>query len=147
MSKDKLSELIAHLNNSAMSEFESFSSSKKARSIYKHFVDYYSFQEKAYRAKLDTDKDRFGVEEERHFSLAVRQLKSLSDIELRDYLNVVIDHVKKIIEGNIDKKLLFNKMLFGTILRQLPDIMSEENEILRNTLVERVEEFDNMLER
>ena len=143
MANDKLTSLISYLNKNDMSEFETLSPKQKARCVYKHFCDYYSFQEKSYKAKNQVDKDRFDVEIERHFSLAMGQLKSLSQLELGEYLSLIVSKLQSVIQQSSQDKLISNKMIFGTIIRQIPEQLNIENQSTFQSLKNLYDEFEN----
>jgi len=94
-------------------------------------------------------KDKFILDQELNFSFAVKKLKSLSETEMRDYLLLLQKKLTNIIADGIDDKYLPYKMLYGTIIRQLPSDLdlSEENTQLKLSLLELMEEFDSSIER
>lgn len=147
MAIDKISEIIDYLNKKEMEEFQTFSNHKKAMSIFKHFVGYYKEQEKSFKAKDKSVKDRSDVETERHFTLASKQLKSLSKDEVVDYLQLIKEKLSKVVENNNENNLVGNSLLFRTIVRQLPSTKGSEVESLRNDIMNLLDELNFQLEK
>ena len=103
--------------------------------------------DKVSKAKTDEEKDRLDIQAERLFALAVRQVKSLSESELTDYLSHIESRLSKALETKDDVRLLSSRMLFGTIIRQLPESLLEYQQPIRDRIDGLMDEFGNQFER
>ena len=144
--KDKVSELIDYLNKNDMKVFEELTSSKKVRMVYNNFVSYYNYIDKAYKAKSETDRDRFALEQDRFFSLALKQVNLLNNQEKSMYLKLVHTKLQQTLDKVQDFKVVDKMMLFGTIVRQLPKDINEEDTEIKNSIENMFQELNNRLE-
>ncbi len=140
-------ELLDYINESDMQRFESSTPKRKAQLILKNFQNYKSAQDKFARAKTDEDKDAFSVHTERFWILANKQVKSLSDEEMAVYLSAIQTRLAKVVDEKSDDRVLGNKLFFGTVLRQLPENMSEDNSLKRLELDEMLNWLDYTFEK
>ncbi len=144
---DRTMELLDYINSSDMERFEKSSPKQKAQLIFRSFQSYRANQSKVAKAKTDEEKDAFAVHVERFWLLANKQIKSLNDSEMTVYLRSISDRLSKALESRDDNKVLDNKLLFGTILRQLPEGMSEEHLGIKTRLEEMLEGLDFTFEK
>lgn len=144
---DRTMELLDYINESDMQRFESATPKRKAQLILKNFQNYKSAQVKFARAKTDEEKDAFSVHTERFWLLANKQVKSLSDDEMAVYLSAIQSRLSKVIAEQNDDKVLDNKLFFGTILRQLPENMTDTNNGAKMELAEMLASLDYTFEK
>ena len=144
---DKTMELLDYINESDMQRFESATPKAKAQLILKNFQNYKNAQAKFARAKTDEEKDAFSVHTERFWLLANKQVRSLDDNEMSYYLAAIQTKLAKVIAERNDDKVLDRKLFFGTILRQLPENMSEGNNGVRVELNEMLSSLDYTFEK
>ena len=144
---DKTMELLNYINDSDMERFDSATAKRKAQIIIKNFQNYKQNQVRLARAKTEEEKDAFTIHIERFWLLANRQVRSLNDEEMTIYLSAIKDRLGRVIEAKNDDKVLDNKLFFGTILRQLPAQMTEENLASRESLQEMLSSLDYTFER
>ena len=130
-----------------MQRFESASPRRKAQLILKNFQNYKNAQSKFARAKTDEEKDAFSVHTERFWLLANKQVRTLGEEEMTVYLSVIRDRLAKVVAEQKDDKVLDNKLFFGTVLRQLPENMSEGNNGARTELNEMLSSLDYTFEK
>lgn len=130
--------LIELINSTHYQAFKSLTPKKKAMTIYKDFEDYYRFQNKASTATDEEKKDRYFFEVERTFVKAQKEIRMLSEEELSTYISYAIYRVDKAIDNANGKKYIENKLLFGTILGQMPKDLNDDNkrklDILRDNM-------------
>ena len=129
-----------------MKVFEELTSSKKVRMVYNNFVSYYNYIDKAYKAKNETDRDRFALEQDRFFSLALKQVNLLNNQEKSMYLKLVHAKLQQTLDKVQDFKVVDKMMLFGTIVRQLPKDINEEDTDIKNSIENMFQELNNRLE-
>ena len=84
---------------------------------------------------------------ERFWLLANKQVRSLDDEEMAVYLSAIKDKLGKVLEANNDDKVLDNKLYFGTILRQLPTSMTEDNIASRDDIQTMLSTLDCSFEK
>ena len=144
--KDNIGELIDYLNKNDMKVFEGLTSLKKVRMVYNNFVSYYNYIDKAYKAKNETDRDRFALEQDRFFSLALKQVNLLNNQEKSMYLKLVHTKLQQTLDKVQDFKVVDKMMLFGTIVRQLPKDINEEDTDIKNSIENMFQELNNRLE-
>lgn len=140
-------ELLEYINEGDMQRFESASPRRKAQLILKNFQNYKNAQSKFARAKTDEEKDAFSVHTERFWLLANKQVRTLGEEEMAVYLSVIRDRLAKVVAEQKDDKVLDNKLFFGTVLRQLPENMSEGNNGARTELNEMLSSLDYTFEK
>ena len=104
-------------------------------------------QVKLAKAKTEEEKDAFTVHIERFWLLANKQVRSLDDEEMAVYLSAIKDKLGKVLEANNDDKVLDNKLYFGTILRQLPTSMTEDNIASRDDIQTMLSTLDYSFEK
>lgn len=130
--------LIELINATHYQAFKVLTPKRKAMTIYKDFEDYYKFQSKASAEKDEVKKDRYFFEVERVFVKAQKEIKMLSEEELGEYISYANTRVCKAIDSANEKKYTDNKLLFGTILSQMPKSLSADNgyrlDILRDNM-------------
>ncbi len=144
---DRTMELLEYINEGDMQRFESASPRRKAQLILKNFQNYKNAQSKFARAKTDEEKDAFSVHTERFWLLANKQVRTLGEEEMAVYLSVIRDRLAKVVAEQKDDKVLDNKLFFGTVLRQLPENMSEGNNGARTELNEMLSSLDYTFEK
>ena len=144
---DRTMELLDYINESDMQRFESATPKRKAQLILKNFQNYKNAQSKFARAKTDEEKDAFSVHTERFWLLANKQVRSLSDEEMTVYLSVIQTRLAKAIAEQNDDKVLDNKLFYGTVIRQLPESMSDTNNGARAELNEMLQSLDFSFEK
>ena len=144
---DRTMELLDYINESDMQRFESASAKRKAQLILKNFQNYKNAQSKFARAKTDEEKDAFSVHTERFWLLANKQVRSLSDEEMTVYLSAIQTRLAKVIAEQNDDKVLDNKLFYGTVIRQLPENMSDTNNGARAELNEMLQSLDYSFEK
>ena len=144
---DRTMELLEYINEGDMQRFESASPRRKAQLILKNFQNYKNAQSKFARAKTDEEKDAFSVHTERFWLLANKQVRTLGEEEMSVYLSVIRDRLAKVVAEQKDDKVLDNKLFFGTVLRQLPENMSEGNNGARTELNEMLSSLDYTFEK
>lgn len=144
---DRTMELLDYINESDMQRFESASAKIKAQLILKNFQNYKNAQSKFARAKTDEEKDAFSVHTERFWLLANKQVRSLSDEEMTVYLSAIQTRLAKVIAEQNDDKVLDNKLFYGTVIRQLPESMSDTNNGARAELNEMLQSLDYSFEK
>ena len=144
---DRTMELLDYINESDMQRFESASTKRKAQLILKNFQNYKNAQSKFARAKTDEEKDAFSVHTERFWLLANKQVRSLSDEEMTVYLSAIQTRLAKVIAEQNDDKVLDNKLFYGTVIRQLPESMSDTNNGARAELNEMLQSLDYSFEK
>ena len=114
--------------------------------VYNNFVSYYNYIDKAYKAKSETDRDRFALEQDRFFSLALKQVNLLNNQEKSMYLKLVHAKLQQTLDKVQDFKVVDKMMLFGTIVRQLPKDINEEDTEIKNSIENMFQELNNRLE-
>ena len=144
---DKTMELLEYINESDMERFNTASAKRKAQLILKNFQNYKMNQVKLAKAKTEEEKDAFTVHIERFWLLANKQVRSLDDEEMAVYLSAIKDKLGKVLEANNDDKVLDNKLYFGTILRQLPTSMTEDNIASRDDIQTMLSTLDYSFEK
>lgn len=144
---DRTMELLEYINEGDMQRFESASPRRKAQLILKNFQNYKNAQSKFARAKTDEEKDAFSVHTERFWLLANKQVRTLGEEEMAVYLSVIRDRLAKVVAEQKDDKVLDNKLFYGTVLRQLPENMSEGNNGARTELNEMLSSLDYTFEK
>ena len=144
---DRTMELLEYINEGDMQRFDSASPRRKAQLILKNFQNYKNAQSKFARAKTDEEKDAFSVHTERFWLLANKQVRALGEEEMAVYLSVIRDRLAKVVAEQKDDKVLDNKLFFGTVLRQLPENMSEGNNGARTELNEMLSSLDYTFEK
>ncbi len=144
---DRTMELLEYINEGDMQRFERASPRRKAQLILKNFQNYKNAQFKFARAKTDEEKDAFSVHTERFWLLANKQVRTLGEEEMAVYLSVIRDRLAKVVAEQKDDKVLDNKLFFGTVLRQLPENMSEGNNGARTELNEMLSSLDYTFEK
>lgn len=140
-------ELLEYINESDMERFNTASAKRKAQLILKNFQNYKMNQVKLAKAKTEEEKDAFTVHIERFWLLANKQVRSLDDEEMAVYLSAIKDKLGKVLEANNDDKVLDNKLYFGTILRQLPTSMTEDNIASRDDIQTMLSTLDYSFEK
>jgi len=75
--------------------------------------------------------------------LGAIQLKSLSQLELGEYLSLIVSKLQSVIQQSNQDKLISNKMIFGTIIRQIPEQLNIENQSTFQSLKNLYDEFEN----
>ena len=144
---DRTMEMLDYINESDMQRFESATPKRKAQLILKNFQNYKNAQSKFARAKTDEEKDAFSVHTERFWLLANKQVRSLSDEEMTVYLSAIQTRLAKVIAEQNDDKVLDNKLFYGTVIRQLPESMSDTNNGARAELNEMLQSLDFSFEK
>lgn len=144
---DRTMELLDYINESDMQRFESATPKRKAQLIIRNFQNYKNAQSKFARAKTNEEKDAFSVHTERFWLLANKQVKSLSDDEMAVYLSAIQTRLAKVIAEQNDDKVLDNKLFYGTVIRQLPESMSDTNNGARAELNEMLQSLEYSFEK
>ena len=126
--------LIELINSADIKAFEKLAPKQKAMTIYKDFERYYGYQAKANKAKTDEEKDRYYLEVERHFAKANKQIRLLSEEEVGVYISYAKSRVLKAIDGHNESRYTDYKLLFGTVVRQMPKELNEDNSKLLDEL-------------
>jgi len=143
----KVTDLLAQISESEMKDFVLLSSKKKGATIFNNFKNYHANVDKASRCKSEDVRERYDIQAEKYFSIASKQLKSLSDQELGDYIHVVLSRLTRAMDNINDSNWLTTRMLFGTIINQFPQKLSEENRKQFDLLLEMYERIDHELEK
>ena len=147
MSQDTLEKIINHLNEKEMETFKTFSADKKANSIYKRFVGYYACFNKSSKAKNENERVRIDIDAERHFALATKQLRSLDQEERFVYLRLIKTKIEHAVKNNDKDRLVLTNMLFGTILRQIPNDLTSEEVVVFEEIKNLMDELTAQLEQ
>lgn len=137
--------LIELINATHYQAFKVLTPKKKAMTIFKDFEDYYKFQNKAYAEKNEEKKDHYFFEVERTFVKAQKEIKMLSEEELGTYISYATYRVDKAIDSANEKRYTENKLLFGTVVGQMPKELSDENKKKLDILKDNVFVFDERL--
>jgi len=144
--ENKYGELLDFLIEEQIQEFKKVSSGRKSQIIFNNFSDYFMYQEKHSRAKTKDKKDSFAVSMDRCWILANKQLKTLNNDEMKHYLLFVKNKLQSSINSK-NKDLLKNKLMFMSLLRQLPPINDEENMEIVNNIKSCIENIDKDYEK
>lgn len=143
----RVTELLAQISESEMKDFMLLSSKKKGATIFGNFKNYRINVDMASRCKSDDLRSRYDIQAEKYFSIASRQLKSLDDSELGDYLHVVSSRLTRAIENIDDSNWLATKMLYTTILNQVPKNLNEDNQQIFRNITDNFNQMDHELEK
>lgn len=138
-------ELIEVINAPHYKTFEVLTPQKKAMTIFRDFEDYYMFQRRAGASTNAEKKERYFFEVERVFVKAQKELRMLSQEELGEYISYVTDRVGKAIDCANQKRYMDNKLLYSTILGQMPREMSDDNRQKLDVLRDNVFMYDERM--
>ena len=143
----KVTELLAQIRESEMKDFYLLSSKKKGATIFNNFKSYHANVDKASRCKSEDVRERYDIQAEKYFSIASRQLETLNEQEVGDYIHVVLSRLSRAMDNINDSNWLSTRMLFRTIINKLPQNLTEENRKQLGLLLEMYERFDHELEK
>ena len=135
-------ELLDHINKRDFQQFENASAKGKAQLIIRNFQNEKRAQLKVAKAKTEEEKETYSLHAERFWILAKKQVMSLSEEELFVYLSAIKGKLARVIAERNDNKVVDNKLLFGTLIRELPENLSERNNEIKSQLVEMLASLD-----
>lgn len=142
---EKIYALIELINATHYQAFKSLTPKKKAMTIFKDFEDYYKFQSKASVEKDEEKKDHYFFEVERTFVKAQKEIRMLSEDELGTYISYATYRVDKAIDNANERKYADNKLLFGTIMGQMPKELSDNNSKKLDILKDNIFVYDERM--
>ncbi|MGN0961009.1 MAG: hypothetical protein ACI4PF_02275 [Christensenellales bacterium] len=142
---EKLLGLIELMNAKEIKAFEKLTPRQKSMTIYRDFENYYKFQSRAFNAKTEEEKDRCYFEVERNFVKANKEIKMLSEDELGTYIKYAQSRILKAIDGHNEDRYSSYKLLFGTIIRQMPKELNDKNLELFNQLQDCVAIYEDTM--
>ena len=130
-------------NNLEMHKFMQKPEEVQSKQTFSSFKNYYKSKHSYARADEDM-KDLYSRHIDKFWDLANRQVNALNDEGMREFLSYVISELKKE-EMQSESKKVENKMLLDSILRNLPENLSEENIALRTELEEMLNDDFNLM--
>ena len=120
-----------------MEKFEASSVQLKCQSIYENYEQYEMAQIMAERTSSKVRQANLDDMAEVNFRQAGQKLKKLNESELTTYLRFVKDKMLIAIKNEKeDSNMLSVKLRFGTILRQLPQTLTLEQQTIKQEMEE-----------
>ena len=125
-----------------MDKFESSSTAHKCKLIYSHFSSYSTALKFTEQTKSEDRIKQFDDSAELSFRLASKQLNMLSSDELTEFMNFIKERLLETIKlnsrktkpDNVDGKMLNTRLMFSTILRQLPETLTPEQQAIKTEM-------------
>ena len=128
-------DFLEYINESDMRVFETVSSKRKAQIVYKNFQNYEFNKRKMELAKREEEKDAYALHVDRFWIIASKQLNSLSEEELTEYLKLVQSEMSKSMKmSKTNEAMLQVKLRFGTIIRRLPSNLTQEQLTIKSEM-------------
>ena len=131
-----------------MDKFDACNVGAKCKSIFDHYVKYSTAQLMAERTSSEKRLEELDARAELNFRLAGKKLGKLTSGELSTYLNFIKSKMLNEMKIRSNEKIMLNiKMYYGTMLRQLPNNLTPEQQATKNEMEEMLSDYFVKIER